>query len=87
MVHPMTTTKIFSQELIGRTIEIISSPHQSVEKMKGKVIDETKSTLRIDCDGKIRTLLKGSITFLIVGSQTIIRGRDIIKRPEERIKG
>ncbi len=79
--------KAYSHELIGRTIEVIGSPNLSLRGLKGNVVDETKSTVRIVCGGKIRVLLKGSISFRVIGSNLVIHGRDIVKRPEERIKG
>ena len=81
------TTKMYSHELIGRTIEVIDSPSSALQGLKGEVVDETKSTLRINCGGKTRLLLKGSISFRIIGSNLVINGRDIMRRPEERVKG
>ena len=78
---------MYSHELIGETIEVIDSPNPVLQGLKGEVVDETKSTLRVKCNGKTRLLLKGSISFRIIGSNLLINGRDIIRRPEERVKG
>ena len=60
----------------------------SQHKINGKIIDESKDTLKlINKEGKIKTLLKSSITFKILKNNKIIEGNSIKKRPEERLKG
>ena len=49
-----------------------------------RIIDETKSTIKIIEDGKIRTLLKQNTT--ISTKTCTIPGNMILKRPENRIK-
>jgi len=78
---------VFPHELIGEKIEIIRSKNNSNVGIKGKVIDETKMTLKIKWGEKVKTLLKNNITFKIVCNEQIIIGQEIMKRPEERIKG
>lgn len=68
------------KELIGKKIKIIESKNKTNKGIKGKVIDETKNTITID-DKKF---IKKNITFEIDGK--IIEGKDIMFRPEERIK-
>ena len=83
----MVKKKIFPYELIGEKIEILHSKNKSNLGIKGKVIDETKMTLKIKWGEKVKTLLKNNITFKIVRNEQIIIGQEIMKRPEERIKG
>ncbi|MBT4804776.1 ribonuclease P protein subunit [Candidatus Woesearchaeota archaeon] len=83
----MVKKKIFPYELIGEKIEILHSKNKSNLGIKGKVIDETKMTLKIKWGEKVKTLLKNNITFKIVRNEQIITGQEIMKRPEERIKG
>ena len=78
---------MYPHELIGKTIEVVFSPNPAWQGLRGEVVDETKSTLRINSAGKKRWLLKGSISFRIIGSNLVINGRDIMRRPEERVKG
>ncbi len=75
--------KLYPHELIGEEVEVVSSNNQSQVGIKGKVIDETKSTLNIN--GKV--LLKNNITIKHLSSGEIIHGQEIAKRPEDRIKG
>ena len=83
----MVKKKIFPYELIGEKIEILHSKNKSNLGIKGKVIDETKMTLKIKSGEKVKTLFKNNITFKIVRNEQIITGQEIMKRPEERIKG
>jgi len=79
--------KTFPGELIGETIIVVESNNPALKGISGKVIDETQSTIKIESEGKIKTLLKNIITFKITGKGMAIEGRTIIKRPEDRLKG
>ncbi len=81
------TKKVYPYELIGQEIEIIDSQNKSNLHLKGKIVDETKYTLKIIHQKKIKTLMKNNITFKIKKTNEIIEGKNITKRPEERIKG
>ena len=74
---------LYPHELIGEEVEVISSSNESQIGIKGKVINETKSTLNIN--GKV--LLKNSITIKHLSSGEVSHGQEIAKRPEDRIKG
>jgi len=39
--------KTFTGELIGKEIKIISSKDQSILGLEGKIVDETKNTIKI----------------------------------------
>lgn len=82
----MITAKTYPHELIGERIEVVTSKNKHNMGLKGKIIDETKMTLKIEQQGKMKTLLKNAITFRLVKSGRIIVGQEIRKRPEERIK-
>ena len=73
----------FKGELIGSVIEIIGSKNKTLIGIKGKIIDETKNTLTIK-NKTSKKVLKSHITFKIDGK--IVEGKDITKRPEDRIK-
>lgn len=80
----------FRQELIGKTILVVNSANPSQFGLKGKVVDETQSTIKIGSAGKIKTLFKRNIQFKIETEPGkfghTIGGKDLAKRPEERIK-
>jgi len=79
--------KNFPYEIIGEEIEVLSSNNKSDMNVAGKVVDETKYTLKIEQNGVIKTLLKRNIVFRLKKSGRIIDGKDISKKPEERLKG
>ncbi len=76
--------KILAGELIGREVEVVESSNASVRGMKGIIINETKMTITIRQQGKKKMLLKNTITMNING--TIVPGKELLGRPEERIK-
>ena len=71
-------------ELIGKNIKIIKSDNKSLVGIQGKIVDETKNMLSIETDGKTRKIAKDQCVFEIEGKT--IEGKEITKRPEERIK-
>ena len=70
-------------ELIGKKIRIIDSRNKSLIGIEGFVVDETKNILVIE-NGKTRKIVKDQCVFDVEGKK--ISGREIAKRPEERIK-
>jgi len=77
--------KTYPYELIGKKITIIKSKNKDNLKISGKIVDETKHTIKVSHQGKIKTLMKNNITFQI--KDLIIEVKTITKRPEERVKG
>lgn len=76
--------KSFKGELIGSSIEIVDSKNETLIGLKGKVIDETKNMLELQEGKKTRKILKSQITFKI--NDETVQGKNITKRPEDRIK-
>jgi len=84
----MTRKKIFPHEMIGEEMEIVSSTNQSHLGIHGTIIDETKQTIKVrKNDGKEVVLLKNAVVFKLLRTGEIISGKEITKRPEERLKG
>ncbi|HME87127.1 MAG TPA: ribonuclease P protein subunit [Candidatus Nanoarchaeia archaeon] len=73
-----------ADELIGKKITIIESTNKSLMNVSGTVVDETKNILSIECDGKVKKVVKDQCVFMINGKK--ISGKDIAKKIEERIK-
>ena len=73
----------FPYELIGKKVTIIKATDKSLVGVSGKIVEETKSTITIGN----KMLLKNAITFKIEESGEVISGKDIVKKPEDRIKG
>ena len=79
--------KIFPGELIGREIIIVKAGDSSLIGWQGKIVDETKSTLKLSHHGEVKTLLKQNLAFKIKGTETILSGDQLARRPEDRLKG
>ncbi len=74
--------------LIGFNLEVVQSCSKELVGIKGKVVDETKNTLRIETGKKESVVLKKPNIFLVsVGKKKIrIDGEKIMFRPEEKAK-
>jgi ribonuclease P protein subunit POP4 len=83
----MSKKKKFPYELVGEELEVVDSTNKADLGIKGKVVDETKATLKVEQGDKIKTLLKNNITFKLVRTGQIINGQEIAKRSEERLTG
>ena len=81
------TKTIFPGELVGETIEVIGAKNKNNHGMCGKIVDETKMTITIRHNKAMKTLLKNEIVFKLSRNNLVIKGKEITKRPEERIKG
>ena len=75
--------KDFKGELIGLTVEVVSSKNKTLLGLKGKIIDETRNTITIQGE-KVKKILKSHVTLKINGK--LVEGKNIQKRPEDRIK-
>jgi ribonuclease P protein subunit POP4 len=72
-------------EFIGTKIKIIDATNKSLVGLEGSILDETKNSFKIrNNNQEEKTLLKKGAVFLI--DNILIKGDEIIKRPEERIK-
>jgi ribonuclease P protein subunit POP4 len=80
---------LLRHELIGLNAEVIASSHMGYEGIHGKIIDETKNMLKI-YDGIVeKQVPKESVILSILlpdGTSKTIKGRDLVRRPIERVK-
>jgi len=86
----ITPRNIFRHELIGLKVKVAESSHKGFKGLKGKVIDETKNTLKIELEDGKEIIVPKNVTifhFKLPDGQIVeIDGRIIVGRPEERIK-
>jgi ribonuclease P protein subunit POP4 len=75
---------ILKKELIGLTIKITGSKNRSLIGIRGKVIDETRNTLLVEENQKIKKIPKNQVTIKV--GKIEIDGKMFIGRPEERLK-
>mgnify|MGYP001583969834 CR=1 FL=1 len=84
----MEHESIISDELIGRTVTIIECTDPSWTNQSGLIIDETKHTFLIETEKKQKRIAKQTATFAFEyhSKKTIVKGTQLVYRPEERIK-
>ena len=82
----MVKKKPFPYELIGNQIIVVESTNKNNVGMTGRVVDETKFTLVVEEKGLTKRLFKRIIVFKIKKTGQLVDGKDIVRRPEERLK-
>lgn len=79
---------VICHEWIGLEVEVVDSPNPCEIGIKGKVVDETKNTLKILTEKGLKTVVKKGRVFRVkfAGKVLDVKGDLINFRPEERIK-
>jgi ribonuclease P protein subunit POP4 len=70
--------------LIGELLEVVSSRNPLLKGLRGKVVDETRNTLKIQTTGGTKTLIKNQVVIKI--ENKTINGETLSGRIEERLK-
>lgn len=76
-------------EFIGTEAEILKSRHRGYVGISGRIVDETKNTFVILCDGERKRIVKDSSVFQLNfpdGTTVEIYGGLLVGRPESRLK-
>ena len=80
-MNHMVRKEVFPHELIGEEIEVVDSKNKINAGIRGKVIDETRETIKVLQEGgKEAVLMKKIIVFKLVKSGKIIFGENIAKQ-------
>ena len=84
----MQRKDVLAKELIGLEAEVADATNKDVCGIKGTIVDETKHTLVIEHENKMKTLLKEQVTLNIKMGGHIVRidGKMLLGRPEDRVK-
>jgi ribonuclease P protein subunit POP4 len=86
----ITPQNLIRHELISLAVKIKDSTDTNQKNLKGKVIDETYNTLKIETkEGKERIIPKSNSIFIFTlpnGVKVQVDGKLLISRPEDRIK-
>lgn len=87
---PITPHNLVRHELIWLNIKIVKSTDPTQKGLKGRVIDETYNTLKIETkDGKEKIIPKANSVFVFTlpNKQKVeVDGKLLVSRPEDRIK-
>jgi ribonuclease P protein subunit POP4 len=86
----ITPQNIFRHEFVGLQVEVAASSHEGYRGINGRVVDETKNTIKIeDVEGNEKIIPKKAVVFeftLPDGVKVEVNGKVIAMRPENRIK-
>jgi ribonuclease P protein subunit POP4 len=87
---PITPRNIVRHELINLEVEVVKSTDPTQKGLKGRVIDETYNTLKIETkDGKEKIIPKANSVFIFTlpnKTKVEVEGKLLVSRPEDRIK-
>ena len=85
----ITPQNLVRHELISLAIRIAKSTDPTQKGLKGKVIDETYNTLKIETKEGEKIIPKNNSIFIFTlpnGVKVQVDGRLLIARPEDRVK-
>jgi len=80
---------IFRHELINLEVKIANSTDSTIKGLKGRVVDETYHTLKIETSKGERIISKANCKFIFTlpdKRKVEIDGKLLVSRPEDRIK-
>lgn len=79
---------LLRHDLIGLDVKVVDSINKSLIGLNGKIVDETKNSIEIERDEKVKKIIKSQAVFEIEleGQAYHIDGRLLVGRPEDRIK-
>ena len=78
-------SEIIHMPFLARNLTVKGSPDAQLLGLSGMVVGETRRTISIDVDGKIKTLAKNVIEFTLDDEGELIQGAMVCQRPEDRI--
>ena len=85
-----TKKNIFFHELIGLRVKVLYHSDPGLVGVIGTIIDETQKTIVVeDINGRRKRVLKEHGIYEIqlpTGEKVVIRGYQILGRPEDRLK-
>ena len=85
--YEITKQNLKNHELIGLDVVVSESSDPGRKGLKGKVIDETKNTIVILVGKEEKILPKKECVFSFdIGEKVLVDGKEIIRKPEDRIK-
>ena len=84
----ITLDNVMAHELIGLHVCVKECRDPTLSASRGILVDETKNTVRLRGDGKVKTVAKAVAHFVFTlpnGMEVNIEGSRLICRPEERV--
>lgn len=83
-----TEQNLINHELIGLNAEIISSSNSEMVGKMGRIVDETKNMLTFEKNNSEFSVQKSNsvFKFILDSGEVELHGKDLVGRPEERLK-
>jgi len=84
----ITPYNVLRHELTSLNARVVDATHEGY-KCSGRIVGETRNTIKIEQKGKVKTLPKDCIVLdLTLPDKCIVRidGKLLVSRPEDRIK-
>lgn len=85
----ITPQNLVRHELIGLKVKVKNSTNKDQMSLKGKVVDETYNTLKIETKKGEKVIPKNTTIFIFTlpnGTKVQVDGKLLVARPEDRIK-
>ncbi len=77
--------RIYPHEILGHAVSVIEANNPSIKGMAGLIVEETLRSLLLSTKkGEKRVLKRG---LLLKIGEAIVNGDELLRRPEDRIKG
>ena len=74
-------------ELIGLDVEVVAATDPTQERLRGRIVDETRNTLVVEVQGDEKRIPKSGSRFRFAIQGGIeVDGDEIRFRPEDRVK-
>ncbi|MEM5790615.1 MAG: ribonuclease P protein component 1 [Candidatus Aenigmatarchaeota archaeon] len=86
---PITPKNLVRHELIGLQIKIKESTDPTLKNLRGRIIDETYNTLKVEVEEKEKIIPKKNCIFIFIlpnKTKVQVDGKLLVGRPEDRIK-
>ncbi len=78
------STNVIHAEWVGKHAKIVTATNKSLNGLEGMVVDETRNTVIIEMEDRVKRVPKHGTVFEIDGHEVL--GDEVLVAPEERIK-
>ncbi|MEM0042449.1 MAG: ribonuclease P protein component 1 [Thermofilaceae archaeon] len=85
----ISPSNVLLHELIGLEAEVAESKNRCQVGIKGRIIDETMKTILLETPKGRKRVFKSDVKLLLKlpdGSLVLVDGKELLGRPEDRIK-
>ncbi|MFH0972313.1 MAG: ribonuclease P protein subunit [Candidatus Micrarchaeota archaeon] len=73
-------------ELIGEEVKVLRGSSKHLQRLEGRIIDESRNTFLLDTPLGRKRIAKATCTFFFPSRKIEIEGEMLVARPEDRTK-